>query len=275
MIKLPFTKIIDLKSKYNDFEYSLFIRFPSEYKDNKKSYPTLFLLDPEYLFSTCYAISSIYENYIIIGIGHKDLDFKELDSKTRTSKNDINRTRDFLPWKLDKNIFRKDVHISTIEEIVNVSGYADKFAEFINKQVIELVDDNFRTTKDRTLVGHSFGGVFASFMLLKYPDNFTKYIIITPVLAKEYYTTKEMFDLIIREKLLTKKIVYFSIGGEEGDDDLVNDYVETLKNNCSKIANYPNLLSKIEVIKDENHVSVVVPSIWRGLKFFDSIQKQQ
>lgn len=209
MITLPYTQIIDLKSKYNDFEYSLFIRVPNDYKKNKKSYPTLFLLDPEYLFSICYAIRKIYENYIIIGIGHKDLDFKELDSKTRTSKNDINRTRDFLPWKLDKNIFRKDVPNSTIEEIVNASVHAKEFAEFINQQVIDLIDTKFRTTKDHVLVGHSFAGVFASFMLYCYPDNFSKYIIITPVLAKEYYTQKEMFDIVKREKLLTKKLPIF------------------------------------------------------------------
>ena len=120
MITLPYTQIIDLKSKYNDFEHSLFIRVPNDYKDDKKSYPVLFLLDPEYLFSICYGISSIYNNYIIVGIGHKDLDFKELDSKLRIHKNDINRTRDFLPWKLDKNLFKKDVAKQSIQILKKV-----------------------------------------------------------------------------------------------------------------------------------------------------------
>jgi len=81
MITLPYTEIIDLKSNYNEAEYGLFIRFPNEYKTSNKTYPTLFLLDPQYLFSVCYGVQRIYENYIIIGIGHKDLDFKELDQK--------------------------------------------------------------------------------------------------------------------------------------------------------------------------------------------------
>jgi len=43
----------------------------------------LFLLDAQYLFSACYGAQRIYENYIIIGIGHKVLDFKELDQEKR------------------------------------------------------------------------------------------------------------------------------------------------------------------------------------------------
>jgi len=272
MITLPYTQIINLKSKYNDFEYSLFIRVPNDYKNNKKSYPTLFLLDPEYLFSICHNIRKIYENYIIIGIGHKDLDFKELDDEARTRRNDINRTRDFLPWKLDKNLFKKDVAKSTVEEIVNASGNAQEFAEFINQRVIDLIDTKFRTTKDRVLVGHSFAGVFASFMLYCYPDNFSKYIIITPVLAKEYYVQKEMFDAFKKKPPSSKKIAYFSIGGEEKDDRM-DDYTGTLKNNCLKIGESPDITSKVEVIDGEDHVSVVTPSIWRGLKFFDSENK--
>jgi len=48
-----------------------------------KLIPSLFLLDAQYLFSACYGAQRIYENYIIIGIGHKVLDFKELDQEKR------------------------------------------------------------------------------------------------------------------------------------------------------------------------------------------------
>ena len=269
MITLPYTEIIDPKSNYNEAEYSLFIRLPNEYKTSNKSYPTLFLLDPQYLFSVCYGVQRIYENYIIVGIGHKDLDFKELDQKTRGHKIEINRDRDFLPWKLDKKVFPEGMNKSEIDEIISTSGQAEKFAQFINHQVIPLIDQKFRTTEDRTLIGHSFGGVFVSFMLFCYPENFTKYIAITPVLASEYYQEKKMFEAFKRKISDTKKFAYFSIGGEEKDDRM-NNYVEVLKKACLGITELSNTVGKVEIIAAENHVSVVTPSIWRGLEFFDT-----
>jgi hypothetical protein len=270
MISLPYTQIINLKSQYNDFEYSLFIRLPNEYQNTDKSYPILYLLDPEYLFSICYDISSIYENYIIVGIGHRDLDFKELDKKTRLERNEIYRPRDFLPWQLDRNIFIKGTDENFANQITNNSGQAEKFAQFINNQVVPLIDEKFRGNQERTLIGHSFGGVFVIFMLLCHSKNFVKYIVIAPVLASQYYVQKEMFNALERKLPTTKKLVYFSIDGE-AKDDRMTDYIGAVKNACLEIGKLPNILSKFEIIEGENHASVVTPSIWRGLKFFNNI----
>ena len=270
MITLPYTQTIDITSNYNGFEYSLFIRLPNEYQNNDRAYPTLFLLDPEYLFSICFDIRSIFENYIIVGVGHKDLDFKELDKKDREEKNEIYRARDFLPWQLDRNIFIKGTDENFADRITAASGQAKKFASFINQQVIPLIDNKFRTNADRTLAGHSFGGVFATFMLLCHPENFAKYIAITPVLANQYYAQKEMFGVLEKESPTTKKLAYFSIGGEEGDSQMP-DYVDVLKAACLEIGKLPNIDSKVEVIDGESHASVVTPSIWRGLKHFQPV----
>ena len=272
MITLPYTQTVDLESNYNGCEYSLFVRLPNEYKNNSKAYPTMFLLDPEYLFTICYDIRSIFENYIIVGIGHMDLDFKELDKKTREERNEIYRVRDFLPWKLDKNIFRAGADKDLVDKIITNSGQAEKFVTLIANQIIPLIDNKFRTTTDRTLIGHSFGGVFATFMLLCYPEVFSKYIAITPVLASQYYEQKKMFDVFDKKSPATKKLVYFSIGGEEKDDRIA-DYIGTLKTSCLKISQLPNIDSKVEILDGETHASVVTPSIWRGLKFFAETTK--
>ena len=174
-----------------------------------------------------------------------------------------------MPWKVNKNIFSKGVSEAEIDEIVSASGQAEKFAQFINHQVIPLIDQKFRTTQDRILIGHSFGGVFVSFMLFCHPENFTKYIAITPVLASEYYQEKKMFEALKRKISDTKKFAYFSIGGEEKDDRM-NNYVEVLKKACLGIIELSNVVGKVEIIAAENHISVVTPSIWRGFKFFDA-----
>jgi hypothetical protein len=50
----------------------------------------------------------------------------------------------------------------------------------------------------------------------------------------------------------------------------MNDYVEVLKKACLGIAELFNIVGKVKIIAAENHLSVVTPSIWRGLKFFDA-----
>ena len=76
-----------------------------------------------------------------------------------------------------------------------------------------------------------------------------------------------MFETLKRKIPDTKKFAYFSIGSEEKDDRM-NNYVEVLKKACLGIAELSNVVGKVEVIAEENHLSVVVPSIWCGLKFF-------
>jgi hypothetical protein len=78
-----------------------------------------------------------------------------------------------------------------------------------------------------------------------------------------------MFETLKRKISDTKKFAYFSIGGEE-KDDRIDNYVGVLEKSCLGIAELSNIIGKVEVIAEENHVSVVTPSIWRGLKFFDA-----
>ena len=81
-----------------------------------------------------------------------------------------------------------------------------------------------------------------------------------------------MFNSMDKKSPTTKKLAYFSIGGEEGDETIPN-YVGILKEACLAISASQNIVSKVEIIEDESHVSVVTPSIWRAIKFFDT-QKQ-
>lgn len=67
---------------------------------------------------------------IIVGIGHADLDFKELDKKTKNRKRDIHRVRDLLPWKFGdfaKYFSRADSSLEN--EMVETSGRAEEFFE--------------------------------------------------------------------------------------------------------------------------------------------------
>jgi len=67
---------------------------------------------------------------IIVGIGHADLDFKELDESTRNARAEVHRARDLLPWKFDKfTKYFTHADLKLEAEIVKHSGYAEEFTE--------------------------------------------------------------------------------------------------------------------------------------------------
>ncbi len=67
---------------------------------------------------------------IIVGIGHADFDFKELDEATRNARAEVHRARDLLSRKFDKFIkyfAHADLKLKT--EIVKHSGHAEEFTK--------------------------------------------------------------------------------------------------------------------------------------------------
>ena len=269
-LELPFTKILNMKSQYNKEEYNIFIRVPNNYSIDNKTYPILIVLDPNFLFSALYGINSVAQNYIICGIGHQNIDFSDSIDKAKSDTSEIARSRDFLPFGLDPNIFIEGAPIDLVERILECTGQAQNFILFIQNQIMPFLKNNFRTNENHTILGHSFGGVFVCFALLSYPEIFTNYIAISPILDPRYYTQKEMFG--DEYKLLGEraKKLYIAIGALE-DDDRTTNYLEKLEKECRKITDHKRIIGKFELIQGEDHVSVALSGMLRGFRFINDI----
>ena len=99
-----------------------------------------------------------------------------------------------FPWvnKLPKSIVvgianvdrRRDFTFpSTIKEereANKTAGNSDKFISFIREELQPFINKQYRTTAAATLIGQSLGGLLATEILLKHPQMFTNYIIISP-----------------------------------------------------------------------------------------------
>ncbi len=62
------------------------------------------------------------------------------------------------------------------------AGGADDFLRFFREELIPHIDGAYRTAPYRILIGHSFGGLFATYALLTQPDLFHAHIAISPSL---------------------------------------------------------------------------------------------
>jgi hypothetical protein len=148
--------------------------------------------------------------------------------------------------------------------MIQYSGRAKKFKKFIETEVIPFIDKTCRTKPERTLIGHSFGGVFASWIMLNHPEIFQNYIIISPILDLQ---NGAMFEEISH---LSKKIasrVYLCAGSLEAIYSTNKNFLIDLKKFQQEISLSPNITSKVEIFEDEYHASVVPFGISKGLRF--------
>lgn len=154
------------------------------------------------------------------------------------------RDRDFLPLEMKNN---------------ERAGGADEFIDFLKKEVIPYIDDNYSTNSVNSLYGHSYGGLFSMYTLLSEPDLFENYYCTDPPLRwKNGYLKKIAGELFAKVPKLEKKLW---IAGTSNNSS-ISDMNKFLKENAPKkltwqTATYPN----------EKHNSVRLKGIYDGIKF--------
>jgi len=90
------------------------------------------------------------------------------------------------------------------------TGGSKNFIDFIENEVIPLVDFEYQVTKEKTIIGQSLGGLLATEILFKAPQLFDHYIIVSPSLwwDDESLLTKKL------DSKLAPKSIYVAVGKE-------------------------------------------------------------
>ncbi len=158
-------KVGELDSLYSENlkEFRKFyIQLPPSYQTHtSKKYPVVFVLDGKSLLPTVHNVQSFYSGgfmpeMIIIGIS-----------------NTKNRTRDLTTSRI-----KEKYGMPFNEE----NGGAANFIEFIANELIPYVEEKYNVTNFRTLIGHSYGGLFTLYTLIYHPQLFANYVAIDPSL---------------------------------------------------------------------------------------------
>ena len=186
-------KTITINSKILDENREINIYLPATYQaDSLKTYPVIYLLDgsknEDFIhisgivqFGSFSWINMLPES-IVVGIANVD------------------RKRDFsYPSKneLDQKEFPS-------------SGKSEKFISFIESELQPYINSKFRTTKEKTIIGQSLGGLLATEILFKKPDLFDNYIIVSPSL---WWDDQNLLN-IKPINYNTNKSIYIAVGKE-------------------------------------------------------------
>lgn len=157
-------------------------------------------------------------------------------------------------------------------------GNQNNFLAFIKDEVIPYVEDNYRTRRHRTAVGHSLGGSFVIHSLVNDPTLFDNYIAISPNLSyKEERLAKSLEDFDFNQ-LKGSKFIYLS-HSEENDEQKWKGWKSANQRAYKVLNEIPensNVQVLVEQFPNEDHLSNFGTSVNSALrKYFATILPQQ
>jgi hypothetical protein len=140
------------------------------------------------------------------------------------------------------------------------TGHSDKFISFIEKELQPFIETKYKTNNNKTIIGQSFGGLFATEVLLKKPTLFNKYIIISPSLWWDNGSLLNQNSHLLTKYFNQQTDIYIGVGKEgltpteiprimEVDANLLN---EKIKGTPSK-----NVNVFFDYLPQENHATIM------------------
>ena len=250
------TEVIKLTSSVNGQTYPINIALPGSYFTSDKTYPVVYLLDAYSSFGIVTEMARLLASdkelpeIVIVGIS----------SEGGSKEFIFNRSRDYTPTLIPIENLPEALRSS-----IPISGGAEKFLKFIKEELIPLVESKYRIkTADRTLAGHSLGGLFVFYSLFQDPKLFNRYVAVSPALLWDNECTLKQEEKFSENNNSLNTAVYSSVGSRE-DETIINPWKRFISKLEEK--NYTGLNLKTEIAKDETHYTIIPYVITHGLKF--------
>jgi len=236
--KIELGHTIYLNSVYLGEGRQVHIYLPPDYEQTKNRYPVLYLLDGGFHFHHATGIVQFLSNN------------GRMPRAIVAAIPNTNRNRDFTPIAAEER---------------PGSGGADKFLDFLQKELIPHIDENYRTHDYRILFGHSLTAMFACYTLASRPEIFKAYIAASPYLMQDdelvLKKAKDAFD----KNGAAASDLYMTIGNEPRYTESMEKFTSLLKQPAAADINW-----KYKVMDSEDHGSVVHKTIYDGLEFIYS-----
>ena len=236
---------ITIQSEVLKEQRELLVYLPKNY-DATNRYPVIYVLDGEFYFiptigvvSSLSATKAIPES-IVVAI------------PTRI------RVRDYLPPIKGEAQSNQQ---QFIKQKFPRFGGTEKFQTFLMTEVFTYIDSHYSTLPNRTLIGHSNGGVFSLHTLLSNPDLFTNYLVISPA---PWWGDAEIDSNFASIKELTlAKNLFITLASEPG-----RYYAHMMRILANLKSHAPNSFQwQYQHLAEHTHESSVYPAIYAGLTY--------
>jgi len=237
---LTIGEIRTIKSEILKEERTLNIYLPQNF-DKIKSYPIIYLLD-----------GSMNEDFIhVTGLVQFFNQMYAMPETIVVGIANVDRKRDFT--------FHTD--LKDLQKDYPTTGHSDKFIGFLEKELKPYIESQFKT--DKTYIfGQSLGGLLATEILLKKPELFNDYFIVSPSLWWDDESLLKQAPQLLAKIKDINKFVYISVG--KGEHKVMvkdaEDFYTVLQNSNKK-----NWTVEYKMMETDNHATILHRSLYEGL----------
>lgn len=257
-----------IHSAINGKTYQLFVSLPDKYSPKDTThYPVFYFLDGYYSFPLIYStklalgLGGQIENVIIVSIA---------DSILNTPTWFASRWSDYTPSHSAVDDSSTAAEMRLPQGSLK-SGGASAFLNTLRNQIIPYIDNQYKTTNDRGIAGHSIGGLFSAYCLMTAPDLFRRYGINSPSL---WWDNRKLFDMeksFSEKNMILDAQVFMSVGSQENKMMLssMTGFADSLKKH-----NYKGLTLSSSIFDNENHLSVIPAMISRTLRVLYGVKEE-
>jgi len=215
------------------------IYLPDGYDTAKTAkYPMIYLLD-----------GSADEDFIhVVGVVQFLTMIEAMPKTIVVGVANIDRRRDFtFPTTIDSD-----------KRAYPTTGGSEKFISFLENDLEPYIQHKYRTNDIKTIIGQSLGGLSATEVLLKHPNLFNNYVIVSPSLWWGAESLLHAAPVLLKSQKQSNGMVYISVGAEgvqmEGDAQAL---FHMIKEHGDKVV--------FAAMPNENHLTILHNAVYNAL----------
>jgi len=227
-----------IKSEILNENREYWVYLPTDYDNSKYDYPVFYLLDGQEHFHQVTGLvnhmSKLVQRIprmIVVGI----------------VSNERDRVRDYTPNKI---------------EVLPNGGGADKFIQFLQKELIPNLNNQFRTNNYKLLFGHSLAGVCVNHIFTTRNNLFNAYFATDPANFVDS-TISQNFKYFITAQDTIQFGYFLSVSGDVDSSTIIPNFklYDFIKSNYSD-----KLYWDFKFYPNEDHISMTLKAIYDGLE---------
>ena len=252
----------------------------SYFDDPTMSFPVVYTIDANLEFEAVVGLARLMQlggvvpEFAVVGIGYPlEGNYGDgLGEFFRRRARDLTSATDERYGQFIAEAFNVDGPVET--------GGSEQFLGFIADELLPLVEGQYRLDPDdRTLLGHSAGGHFALYALLRQPELFGRYAIGSPSLG---LGNGRLFDLEQEQASKSEDLqarLFLGIGSEEeplpqSTTSYMGEIISVSHVNrfasLLQARGYQSLTMSTKVFEGHSHFDVFGPFVTSGLKYLFS-----
>ncbi len=149
------------------------------------------------------------------------------------------------------------------------TGHSEKFINFIQKELQPYIEKKYKTSSSRTIIGQSLGGLLATEILLKKPELFNQYIIISPSIWWDNASILKLSSSVLSENIKQKTDVYIGVGKEglvPGNNPRVMEVDANLLAEKIKSTKSKSVAVYFDYLPQEDHATIMHQAVFNALR---------